>query len=72
MSFRSSHESAVQVIGKKVLFVPRGDPHLLVYFDVVDNVFVPLLGGTLFIDRFVEEVFPWNAASCQSSLAQLR
>lgn len=41
-----------------MLFVQLGDLHVYIHVVVSNNLSVPLLVGTSFIDRFVKEIFP--------------
>lgn len=55
---KSASDGCVAVTGKVLLFIQLGNLQVLVHFGVVDNMAVPLLNSTLFIDRFVGVVFP--------------
>lgn len=50
--FQVFNEKTVNFIGKTMFFVKLSDLHIRVYFGVVDNLVVPVLIGTSFIDRF--------------------
>lgn len=49
---RTVSDSPAQVIGKILLFVQLGNLHVRVHFDLLDNLALPLIFGTPFIDKF--------------------
>lgn len=51
-SLKSASNNTVHVIGKIMLFVHLRDLHVLAHFSVADSLSVPLLTGTVYIDRF--------------------
>lgn len=70
MSLKSVSNSPVNVIRKGLLFVEQGDLHVHVHFAVVENLAVPLLTRTVFINRFAKGILPMERqivpiTSCQ-------
>lgn len=53
-----------------MLFVQLRNLSSRVQFGVVGNFAVPLLIGTLFLDRFVKQYTTWNIALSPSALSQ--
>lgn len=51
------HDVSVQVIGKVMMFVQKGDLHVRLHFGAVHNLTVLLLVGTSLIARFVRDIF---------------
>lgn len=55
---RFASNNAVNFIREVMLFAQLLDLQLGAHFGVVDNLSVPLIIGTSFIDRFVNRMFP--------------
>lgn len=58
MSLQSESNNHVNVIDKIMLFVQLVSLHVRFHFGVVDNLALPLLIETQFIDMFVKEIIP--------------
>lgn len=55
---KSSRSESVHFLGIITIHFRMGDCRLCVIFGVVENLGVPVLLGTFFIDWFVNEIFP--------------
>lgn len=69
MSFKSALNRSVHIIGKVIHFVQLGNLHVRVHFDVMDDLAVVLVVGTLSIHRLVKTEFPMERHLSPSSLA---
>lgn len=58
MSFNATSNKYVNVIGKITVFVQLTNTQLPVHFGFADILSIPLLVGALFINRFVNGMFP--------------
>lgn len=58
MSLRPASNNPRRHHRKIILSIQPGDIHVFVDIGAVDNLAVPLLIGTSFIDRFVKEIYP--------------
>ena len=54
----SASRNAMNLVGVLPLFIRMGDLKVRVWFGVVENLAVPVLLGTSYIDRFVQGIFP--------------
>lgn len=57
MSLKLASNEHVKAIGKIIPFVQLGDLHLCAHFGVMNNLAVPPLIGTSFINSFVKGKF---------------
>lgn len=56
--YRSASNNHIIVCGKMLLFVRLGYLPVRVRFGIVENLALPVLIGTSYIDQFIKDIFP--------------